>query len=276
MTAASAQKIAEDYSRAWMSGDVDKAMSYIADDIVCEAPGGTIEGTSAYRKFLDDFLPILTSATVTKVLGDDTSAAVVYTTDTKFVPGIRADGLRHRRERQDHPRGHRLRPPAPGPGQAPPAVTRTGHPRIPAAVAVTFAVSATARPGSTWRKAPTGSTRSWRTSRRRTPRRTSRRTRRTGSTPPTQSTRWTPPTRWTGSTRWTRCSGSTPRNLSKPCFSPSPHSRRPWLACPSLGSEASRREGAHGLEAGADSRAGVRHGPGQGLLHRTAWLDAAR
>ncbi len=90
MTAASAQKIAEDYSRAWMSGDVDKAMSYIADDIVCEAPGGTIEGTSAYRKFLDDFLPILTSAAVTKVFGDDTSAAVVYTTDTKFVPGIRA------------------------------------------------------------------------------------------------------------------------------------------------------------------------------------------
>jgi ketosteroid isomerase-like protein len=90
MTAATAQKIAEDYSSAWMSGDVDQAMSYIADDIVCEAPGGTIEGTSAYRKFLADFLPILTKATVTKVLGDDTDAAIVYTCDTKFVVGMRA------------------------------------------------------------------------------------------------------------------------------------------------------------------------------------------
>ena len=90
MSAASARKIAEDYSRAWMSGDIDKAMSYIADGIVCEAPGGTIEGTSEYREFLDGFLPILTRATITKVLADDTSAAVVYTTDTKFVLGIRA------------------------------------------------------------------------------------------------------------------------------------------------------------------------------------------
>ncbi len=90
MTAASARKTAEDYSRAWMSGDVDKAMSYIADDIVCEAPAGKIEGPAAYRRFLADFVGILTGATVTKVLGDDTNAAVVYTTDTKFVLGIRA------------------------------------------------------------------------------------------------------------------------------------------------------------------------------------------
>ena len=90
MTGAGAKKIAEAYRRAWMSGDVEAARSYIDYDIVCDAPCGTIEGTSAYRKFLDDFLPILTKATVTKVLGDDTVAAVVYTCDTKFVPGMRA------------------------------------------------------------------------------------------------------------------------------------------------------------------------------------------
>ncbi len=81
-------QIVEEYERAWTSKDVDTAMSYVADDIVCEAPGGKIEGLPAYRKFLEDFLPILTRATITKVLGDDTSAVAVYITDTKPVPGI--------------------------------------------------------------------------------------------------------------------------------------------------------------------------------------------
>jgi len=90
MTAAStAAQITEDYERAWMSGDVDKAMSYVAEDIVCEAPTGTLAGAPAYRKFLADFVEILTGATITKVFGDDTSAAVVYSTDTTFVQGIR-------------------------------------------------------------------------------------------------------------------------------------------------------------------------------------------
>ena len=91
MTAASAQKIAEDYSRAWMSGDVDKAMSYIADDIVCEAPAGTIEGKAAYREFTTTFVSrLLVTGRVTAVLADDSSAAILYTNDTKVVQGMRA------------------------------------------------------------------------------------------------------------------------------------------------------------------------------------------
>jgi limonene-1,2-epoxide hydrolase len=83
-------QIVEEYERAWLNKDLDTAMSYVADDIVCEAPGGKIEGLAAYRKFLDDFLPILTEATIIKVLGDDTSAAAVYVIDTKLVAGIQA------------------------------------------------------------------------------------------------------------------------------------------------------------------------------------------
>ena len=90
MTAVSAQRIVEDYARAWTGRDVDKAMSYLAEDIVCEAPAGKIEGLPAYREFLAGFLEIMTTATITKVLGDETSAAVVYVTDTKLVQGSRA------------------------------------------------------------------------------------------------------------------------------------------------------------------------------------------
>ena len=90
MSAVSAQQIVEDYARAWTGRDVDKAMSYLAEDLVCEAPAGKIEGVPAYREFLAGFLEIMTTATITKVLGDETSAAVVYVTDTKPVQGSRA------------------------------------------------------------------------------------------------------------------------------------------------------------------------------------------
>lgn len=89
-TITSAQMVVEDYARAWTSGDVDTAMSLIADDIVCEAPAGKLEGLPAYRRFTEEFVAVLTGATITKVLGDGTSAAVVYTTDTKFAQGIQA------------------------------------------------------------------------------------------------------------------------------------------------------------------------------------------
>ncbi|NUW33088.1 nuclear transport factor 2 family protein [Nonomuraea sp. SMC257] len=73
-----------------MSGDVDQALGFLAEDVVCDAPAGRIEGLAAYRGFLEGFLPKLTGSSITKVLGDDTSAAVVYTTDTTFARDFRA------------------------------------------------------------------------------------------------------------------------------------------------------------------------------------------
>ena len=34
---------------AWTNHDLDTAMSYIADDIVCDTPAGRLEGAEAYR-----------------------------------------------------------------------------------------------------------------------------------------------------------------------------------------------------------------------------------
>jgi hypothetical protein len=39
------------YHYAWTGHDLDKAMSYIADDIICDAPAGRLVGASAYREF---------------------------------------------------------------------------------------------------------------------------------------------------------------------------------------------------------------------------------
>ncbi|MGW2327744.1 nuclear transport factor 2 family protein [Streptomyces sp. NPDC001700] len=89
-TSTSPRTIAETFGRAWMSGDTEKALSLVADDVVCDAPSGRIEGLPGYRKFLEGFLPMLTSATITEVFGDETSAAIIYTTETTFVPDLRA------------------------------------------------------------------------------------------------------------------------------------------------------------------------------------------
>jgi ketosteroid isomerase-like protein len=83
-TTSPALRAALAYYQAWTSHDLDKAMSYIADDIVCDAPAGRLEGGQAYREFLGPFVQILTSATMIAAFGDDQTALVMY--DTKTVP----------------------------------------------------------------------------------------------------------------------------------------------------------------------------------------------
>ncbi|MDX3224932.1 nuclear transport factor 2 family protein [Streptomyces sp. ME19-01-6] len=88
-TSGSAQKIADEFVRAWLGRDVEKALSFLADDVVCEAPNGRFEGLARYREFLEPFASALISGTVIDVLGDDTHAATVYTTDTPFAKDFR-------------------------------------------------------------------------------------------------------------------------------------------------------------------------------------------
>jgi ketosteroid isomerase-like protein len=70
------------YFRAWTGGDIDSAMAYVSDDIVCQAPAGTIEGPEAFRAFMGPFSQIVTRAEVVAAFGDDTTAALIYDTDT--------------------------------------------------------------------------------------------------------------------------------------------------------------------------------------------------
>jgi hypothetical protein len=78
------------YHQAWTSHDLDKAMSYIAEDIVCDAPAGRLEGATAYRDFMGPFVQILTGSELVAAYGDDAKAVVVY--DTETVPVRSAPG----------------------------------------------------------------------------------------------------------------------------------------------------------------------------------------
>jgi SnoaL-like domain len=78
------------YYEAWASKDFERAMTYIAADIVCDAPAGRIEGAEAYRAFIGPFVQILEDARMIAAFGDEKTAVVMYDTDTipvKHAPG---------------------------------------------------------------------------------------------------------------------------------------------------------------------------------------------
>jgi hypothetical protein len=81
-----ALQIALAYHEAWTNKDLDRAMSYIAEDIICDAPAGRIEGAEAYRAFMAPFVQILRGATMIAAFGDDETALVMYDTTTVPVP----------------------------------------------------------------------------------------------------------------------------------------------------------------------------------------------
>jgi ketosteroid isomerase-like protein len=73
------------YYEAWTSHDLDKAMSYVADDVVCDAPAGRLQGAAAYREFMEPFVQMLTGSKLIAAFGDLQTALVMYDTETVLV-----------------------------------------------------------------------------------------------------------------------------------------------------------------------------------------------
>ena len=70
------------YYRAWTTHDFDLAMTYIAENIVCQAPAGRLDGAEAFRGFMGPFSEILTTSSLIAAFGDETTAMLLYDTDT--------------------------------------------------------------------------------------------------------------------------------------------------------------------------------------------------
>src|SRR4051794_13697175 len=78
-----ALQIALAHHRAWTGKDVDAAMGYLADDVVCDAPAGRLVGVPAYREFLTPFAErFLIRAEMIAAFGDDTTAMLMYDAET--------------------------------------------------------------------------------------------------------------------------------------------------------------------------------------------------
>ncbi|GAA4352163.1 nuclear transport factor 2 family protein [Angustibacter luteus] len=81
------------YYEAWTGHDFDRAMTFIADDIVCDAPAGQIVGAEAFRAFMGPFSQLVTASSIIAALGDDETALLMYDTATRPVPN--APGAEH-------------------------------------------------------------------------------------------------------------------------------------------------------------------------------------
>jgi ketosteroid isomerase-like protein len=78
MTPAPAVSIVQDYHRAWTSGDVERVMAYVADDISCRAPGGDLTGKPAHRAYIAGFAPALTGLADITGFADGDRVALFY------------------------------------------------------------------------------------------------------------------------------------------------------------------------------------------------------
>jgi ketosteroid isomerase-like protein len=77
-----ALQVALAYYQAWTSKDIDAAMRHLAEDVVCDAPAGRIEGVQAYRQFIGPFAQMLIGSELLAAFGDQTKAVLVYDTRT--------------------------------------------------------------------------------------------------------------------------------------------------------------------------------------------------
>lgn len=86
-------EIALAYHRAWTSGDMDLAMKYVAEDVVCDTPPGRLTGAAALRTFMGPFAATLTSSQLLAAYGDESNAVVMYDTANPAVASAPAAEL---------------------------------------------------------------------------------------------------------------------------------------------------------------------------------------
>ena len=99
------------YFRAWTSHDIDWAMTYIADGIICQAPGQRLEGAAAFRGFMGPFVQILTGSELIAAFGGDTTAVVHVWHRYRPCQGRSWGGVRHGGGWQDYTHADHFRPP---------------------------------------------------------------------------------------------------------------------------------------------------------------------
>ncbi|WJZ01654.1 nuclear transport factor 2 family protein [Corynebacterium freiburgense] len=59
MYTSSPRDVVMKYHNAWTSGDLQTAMSYVADTIHCQAPGIELNGKEMYKEYIGRFAPNL-------------------------------------------------------------------------------------------------------------------------------------------------------------------------------------------------------------------------
>jgi ketosteroid isomerase-like protein len=75
---ADAVSTVEAYHRAWTSGDVDRALTYVSDDVRCFAPDENVTTKGDWHDYLAGFVPMLTGAPEHARMADRDRVALWY------------------------------------------------------------------------------------------------------------------------------------------------------------------------------------------------------
>ncbi len=73
----------EAYHQAWTSGDVDRALTRVSDDVRCFAPDENVTTKGDWREYLASFVPMLTGAPEHTRMTDGNRVALWYFPQTE-------------------------------------------------------------------------------------------------------------------------------------------------------------------------------------------------
>ena len=90
MNHSTAYDTVREYHHAWTSGYIDRAMSLVADEITCRAPGVDLVGKGEYRAFIGGFAPALTAVADIADFTDQDRVALFYYPQTAATSTARA------------------------------------------------------------------------------------------------------------------------------------------------------------------------------------------
>jgi hypothetical protein len=83
----------EAYHQAWTSGDVDRALTYVSEDVRCFAPDEDVTTKAQWREYLCGFVPMLTRAPEHTRMTDGDRVALWYFPQTRVTTTTLASEL---------------------------------------------------------------------------------------------------------------------------------------------------------------------------------------
>ena len=83
----------EAYHQAWTSGDVDRALTYVSEDVRCFAPDEDVTTKAQWREYLSGFVPMLTGAPEHTRMTDGDRVALWYFPQTRVTTTTLASEL---------------------------------------------------------------------------------------------------------------------------------------------------------------------------------------
>lgn len=85
--------VVQAYHDAWTTGDVDRAMTFVAESVACHAPDPDVTTRAQWREYLSSFVPMLTGAPELTRMSDQNRVALWYFPQTAATSSTLASEL---------------------------------------------------------------------------------------------------------------------------------------------------------------------------------------